>query len=162
MAWTRSLHARIIGILLMLLAFLTVKAFGAEGGAIAGFALRDRGDFVADGYYLCDGNKTATTTCGEFDIAGTARGWPSFYTIKLLTLTGAGPPTCTSALNVTPLGTDTTGGTTENLVGSALTWDGVRGQGFVFPTHRYVSASLTGNTTCTDVEVGIILYFRRR
>lgn len=137
---------------------------GSEGGALSGGCDTVAGDLICEAFYLCDARTSGDTICSEFDLNDATRGFPSYFKVKIENVTGCSSPTL---VQVTPVASDVTGDCAASntgcvdLRGSPLTTGGT--QGDTFDTdYEYINATLGGTLTgCSDIEVAIVLFWRR-
>ena len=150
--------------LFVLALLFSSSALAADGGNLSGGCDDSGGTYVCEAFYLCDAKGAAAAECAEFDLNLTGRGYPEYFTATVSKETGctAGGP------EITLRGTHVSGEcgaapstACVDLRGSPLQTDVTQGDTFDVE-YRYIDA-LTGGTltSCTDIEVSIVLYWRR-
>jgi hypothetical protein len=140
-----------------LLLLIPLSGWAADGDSWAGYTDTVKGEYAAYGYLICDGKVAADSTCSEVDLTSSDQGWPSYFTIQIITI----DPQCASTPDFQVRGTHTSGGTTADLKAS-MSEAGVSSQDFDV-SHRFVDVSLTDDTGCDAPgnDVAIILYYER-
>lgn len=142
----------------------SIELLAADGDNLSGGCDDSGGTYICEAFLLCDAKASSVAQCTEFDLNLTGRGYPEFYTVTLSKETGctAGGP------ELTLRGTHVSGecGATPttacvDLRGSPLQTDVIQGDTFDVE-YRYIDAETGGTlTSCTDIEVSLVLYWRR-
>jgi hypothetical protein len=132
--------------------------WSADGDTWAAYTDVRKGNYDCEGYLLCDGKVAADSTCAEFDLTSTTKGWPSFFTITIITI----DPQCSGTPEFQIQGLHTTGGTASDL-GSQLTEAGIDSRTYE-PDFRYVDVVLTDDAACDAPgnDVAIVLCHERQ
>ncbi len=147
-------------ILLSLLLMFASPAFAVDGDALTGGCAARKGSRECRAYYLCDSD-TAAVTCTEFDLESKSQGYPSYFVVTLLHATGC--PASGNDIEVQVRGAHVTDTDEKNLNATVLQLDGNASKSFD-TDFRFIDAVLTSETdftSCSDIDVAIVLYYER-
>lgn len=145
-------------LLFLLASLLLAGSVGAaDGDVLTGGCAEGRGDLECRAYLLCDSD-TAAGTCTEFNLGtGKPTGYPSYFVVTLLHETG-----CTAgAIEVQVRGSHVSNTDEVALRDYNLQTDGIQSKAFE-TDFKFIDAVLSGTfTSCTDIDVAIVLYYER-
>ena len=126
----------------------------ARSGGDANPSSYSEGQLTCAEFLLCDGYATdpndSTHTCSDFDLVDDGIGMPLYAVVHLIEVD---PNNCTGTPAVMVTGTDSTGGSTSDLLSAGLT-DAGTSQSVIQPVpNRILAAGITSGDDCTDIEV---------
>lgn len=154
MSWSRI--PRMSKLLCLLTLLYVAPAWAADGDVCPAFIAKQIGDYRSFCLLLCDGDKSAASTCPELDMAVDLQaGYPLFYTIAIVKETG-----CSGTPDIIPRGLHRTSGPTHDLVRTSLSTADDSSQTFPI-SYPIIDAAISDVAGCTDLEVAVIFWHSR-
>jgi len=134
----------------------------ARAGGDANPSCYNDGQYNVCEYLLCDGYAAdpndSTHTCSDFDLVDDGIGMPVYAVVHLIEVD---PNNCTGTPAVMVTGTDSTSGSTSDLLSAGLT-DAGTSQSVIQPVpNRILAAGITSGDDCTDIEVILKVFVER-
>ncbi len=150
--------------LALILTLLASSALAADGDALSGGCAEEQGSRDCQAFLICE-NKTTAGTCSAAnmfdlsDIATRGRGYPDYFRVTLNHATGC--PDSGNDIQVLVRGADVDNTDEIDLHTGFLQLDGTRSRKFNmdFKFVDVVLSSETDFTSCTDIDVALVLFW---